>query len=121
MLGVNKILVAASAVVTLSGALGVAVAVDNRYAKTAEFRVVAEDLRRHKIEVRMKYLQERMWDIESYWRAVFKEENGRLPKDRDELLDFMPKETAKTWREYKDEYDDLKRELDNLDKKERKG
>jgi len=82
--------------------------------------VVEDDQQRHKIEVRMEKIQERMWDMERYWAEQFAKPVpqgfGRRHDTLDELIHFMTEVDRKQYRDLQREYDKLDKELEKLDK-----
>ena len=123
-MNLKQILPIAAAVATIGAGLAAMRPLTAVYASLTglatveDVRVVADDVKRHKVEVRMKYLQERMWDIEGYWGERFEAEKGRRHEGIEELLGWMPKESSATWRDLRAEYDALRAEMDRLDEKE---
>jgi hypothetical protein len=81
----------------------------------ARVSVVEDDAARHKIEVRMEKLQERMWAMEDRWGDKFSAEKGRIHDSLEELLHFMTKEARDQFRALQAEYAALERELEKLD------
>ena len=99
-------------VIGLSTVVGVGARLDGRYARAAELSRVADDLDRHVIEVRMKAIQERLWNMEDKWSERYKKDNGGIHRTLDELVAYMTPEDRKRFRRLQAEYADLEKELE---------
>ena len=101
---------------------------DGRYAKANTVESVAEtvyevekDLECHKIEVRMRRIQERMWALDDYWGTKFYEARGRYYQTLEELIRFMTQEARDQYRALQEEYRALEKRLAELEKEKNDG
>ena len=102
--------------ISVTVVIGIVAKVDQRYTCEALASAVNEDLKEHKIEVRMKHLQERMWTMEDRWGERYKENQGRIHHTMHELVMFMTAEARETYRELEAEYEALEAELEPKEK-----
>ncbi len=101
-------------IIAITAVVGIGARLDGRYARASTVSMVAEDLRVHKIEVRMKAIQERLWAMEDIWAERFKKAHGGLYRTLDELIQYMTPEARDRFRALQAEYEALEKELEDL-------
>lgn len=88
---------------------------ESRYARADVVDSIRSDVDRHKVEVRMEKLQERMWAIEDRWADKFMAEKNRIHDSMEELLHFMTPEAREEYRRLEQEYEKLSAKMKETD------
>lgn len=85
---------------------------------TAGRAELAERLEQKIDSDRMATLDKQMWEMEERYRPRFKAEYGRVPKDTDELVEYMSADDRKRYRAWEKEYKALDEKAKERAKKE---
>ena len=85
----KKILAIAGAILTIGSLIGMAIAVDSRYARTEYVAQIEYRLDQKIVQDRAAMLQERMWRLEDRYgvdKARFMDEYRRLKAEYDDIV-----------------------------------